>query len=117
MTLTEYITATLKNYNLTFKPGDVEKFLYEKAKEVKKGNCAVVDDDTVKDWILNYDPDYTKKKSQAAAATVAENNAVVEKKNAAIKAQQKEAKKETKAKEPEKKKVAKDEQISIFDLL
>lgn len=115
MTLTEYITATLKNYNLTFKPGDVEKFLYEKAKEVKKGNCAVVDDDTVKDWILNYDPDYKKKKSQAEVAKVAENNAVVEKKNAVIKAQQKEAKE--KAKEPKKKKVEKDEQISIFDLL
>lgn len=115
MTLTEYITATLKNYNLNFKAKDVEAFLYDKAREVKKGNCAVVDDDTVKDWILNYDPDYKKKKSQEAAAEVAENNTVVEKKNAVIKAQQKEAKE--KAKEPEKKKVAKDEQISIFDLL
>jgi hypothetical protein len=115
MTLTEYITATLKNYNLTFKPGDVEAFLYDKAREVKKGNCAVVDDDTVKDWILNYDPEYKKKQSQAEVAKVAENNAVVEKKNAVIKAQEKETKE--KAKFPEKKKVAKDEQISIFDLL
>lgn len=105
MTLTEYINETLKAYNLKFKASEIEGYLYDKAREVKKGNCAVVDDETVKEWIINYDPE---KRGKSWAEKAAEKKATEEEK-----VEQPKPEKKVKPKKEEKK----DDQINIFDFL
>lgn len=57
MTLQEFIQNTLTAYNLEYKVEDVSKYLYDKAREIREGKSVVaVDDETVKEWIINYDP-------------------------------------------------------------
>ena len=60
MTLTEFIDRIKLENNIQFETKDIEQSIIRKARKVKTGNCAAVDDETVKQWILEYDPEKEK---------------------------------------------------------
>ena len=97
MTLNQFIKETLQAYSLKFEEQDVERYIYRKAREECKGSSIAIDDETVKEWIINFDP----AKEEKPAPTPKVEAKTVEKP------------KPTKPKKEKKN----DEQISIFDLL
>ena len=105
MTLKEYIEKVLQEYNLNHKELDVERYINSKARDHAVGNVAVIDDETIKEWIINYDP----KAIETEAKEKAQKQAT-EQMNVAIR------NKEIKEKQEPKPEVKKDEQISLFDL-
>lgn len=111
MTLKEYIEQVLKDYNLKHTVLDVERYLNNKARDQAVGNVAVIDDETVKEWIINFDPAAIEAEEKAKAQKHATEQVKVAVKNKEIKEKQ-----EPKP-EPKKEEVKKDEQISLFDLL
>lgn len=100
MTLMEFIQNTLKAYSLKFSENDVKRYIMEKARAECQGSSIAIDDETIKEWILNYDP-------AKAPAPKAEVKAVEKPK----------PKQESKPAPKPKKEKKNDEQISIFDLL
>lgn len=96
MTLMEFIQDTLKAYSLKFSENDVKRYIMEKARAECQGSSIAIDDETIKEWILNYDP---------AKAPKAE-----------VKPLEKPKPKPEPKPTPKKEKKT-DEQISIFDLL
>ena len=52
MTLKEFIEKTKAEEGITTDTDDIRKYLIDKAEKQKSGMVAVVDDDTVKEWIL-----------------------------------------------------------------
>lgn len=98
MTLTQFIQDTLKAYSLEFKENEVERYIMQKARAECKGSSIAIDDETIKEWILNYDP-----AKAPAPAPKAEVKAVEKPKPAPKPAPKKEKKN--------------DEQISLFDFL
>lgn len=99
MTLNQFIKETLQAYSLKFEEQDVERYIYRKAREECKGSSIAIDDETIKEWILNYDPAKEPKTEPAPKAEVK-----------AVELKPKPAPKPKKEKKN-------DEQISIFDLL
>ncbi len=100
MTLMEFIQDTLKAYSLKFSENDVKRYIMEKARAECQGTSIAIDDETIKEWILNYDP----AKAPAPAP------------KAEVKAVEK-PKPKPEPKPAPKKEKKNDEQISIFDLL
>lgn len=98
MTLLEFIQNTIKAYSLKFNENDVKRYIMEKARAECQGSSIAIDDETIKEWILNYDP----AKEPAPKAEVK----AVEK-----------PKPKPEPKPAPKKEKKNDEQISIFDLL
>lgn len=111
MSLKEFIENVLKEYEMEYKPEDVEKYIISKARDMAVKNVAAVDDETVKDWIVNYDPvqkhspeaqkiiDNKKEKSAQAVKPV------IQKKLKPIKIEEKKEEKKQ------------NEQLSLFDIL
>ena len=61
MTLTEYIDKIKLENNIQYDTQDIEKHVKEMAKkEPTKNGCAVVDDETVAKWIIEYKPEEKK---------------------------------------------------------
>lgn len=110
MQLDEFIKKVLEDYKMKYNVAAVHGYVVTKAKELAKQNVAVVDDETVKDWIVNYDPKALEeeKKAKAQARTTEQANVAVK---------NKEIKEKQEPKPEPKKEVKKDDQISIFDLL
>lgn len=98
MTIEQFIEKILKDYNLEFKPVDVYQYVKKKAKSIAVQNCAIVDDDTVKDWILSFDESKLKEPIEAVSYTEPIKKA------------------EVKPKAEPKKKETDYEQITLFDL-
>lgn len=110
MQLDEFIKKVLEDYKMKYSVSEVHSYVVKKAKEKAKQNVAVVDDETVKDWIVNYDPKALEEEKKAKAQSHAN-----EQMNVAVK--NKEIKEKQEPKPEPKKEVKKDDQISIFDLL
>ena len=101
MTLEEFIDKVIADYGLAFDKKAVREHIMDEARKVATGNIACVDDDTVKEWILNFDP--TKKAERVVATVKTVPKPVVEKKFKPVKVEEK---------KPE---VKKDVQLSLFD--
>ena len=58
MTLTEYIEKIKAENGIQFETAGIEKHINDKAREANKdkSGCICIDDETVKKWILEYDP-------------------------------------------------------------
>ena len=110
MQLNEFIKKVLEDYKMNYSVPSVEGYIVSKARALAKQNVAVVDDETVKDWIVNYDPKALEEEKEAKA-----QNHATEQMNVAVK--NKEIKEKQEPKPEPKKEVKKDDQISIFDLL
>lgn len=110
MQLNEFIKKVLEDYKMNYSVPSVEGYIVSKARALAKQNVAVVDDETVKDWIVNYDPKALEEEKKAKAQSHAN-----EQMNVAVKS--KEIKEKQEPKPEPKKEVKKDDQISIFDLL
>ena len=110
MQLDEFIKKVLEDYKMNYSVAAVRGYVVTKAKELAKQNVAVVDDETVKDWIVNYDPKALEEEKKVKA-----QNHATEQMNVAVK--NKEIKEKQEPKPEPKKEVKKDDQISIFDLL
>lgn len=110
MQLDEFIKKVLEDYKMKYSVSEVHSYVVTKAKEMAKQNVAVVDDETVKDWIVNYDPKALEEEKKAKTQSHA-----TEQMNVAVK--NKEIKEKQEPKPEPKKEVKKDDQISIFDLL
>ena len=103
MTIQEFIKQTLDSYDLKHDPEKVLQSIRMRAQALAKNGMAAVDDDTVKDWILQFDP--------------SEKYAEIKKKAAEKKEEPKpiEVKKDPPKKE--KKEEKQNEQLSLFDIL
>lgn len=110
MQLNEFIKKVLEDYKMNYSVPSVEGYIVSKARALAKQNVAVVDDETVKDWIVNYDPKALEEEKKAKT-----QSHVTEQMNVAVK--NKEIKEKQEPKPEPKKEVKKDDQISIFDLL
>lgn len=110
MQLDEFIKKVLEDYKMNYSVPSVEGYIVSKARALAKQNVAVVDDETVKDWIVNYDPKALEEEKKAKT-----QSHVIEQMNVAVK--NKETKEKQEPKPEPKKEVKKDDQISIFDLL
>lgn len=110
MQLNEFIKKVLEDYKMNYSVPSVEGYIVSKARALAKQNVAVVDDETVKDWIVNYDPKALEEEKKAKT-----QSRVTEQMNVAVK--NKEIKEKQEPKPEPKKEVKKDDQISIFDLL
>ena len=76
MTLTEFIERVKLENGIQFDTKDIEKSIVEKARKAKTGNCAAVDDETVKKWILEYKPGEKKEEKKAEPKEEAKTVAV-----------------------------------------
>ena len=114
MTLKEFITQLKADYNLQKTVDQIEAIVTRHAREEAKGNVAVIDDDTVKDWIINSDAEQIIEKPAPAAevkAMTAKTSKVAQK----LYEKYVEKKPEPPKAEPKEKKEY--EQTSLFDLL
>ena len=73
MTLTEFIDRVKLENSIEFETKDIEKAIVSNAQKLRSGNCAAVDDETVKKWILEYKPGEKKEepKKETKTETVA----------------------------------------------
>ena len=110
MQLDEFIQKVLDDYKMKYTVASVHGYVMTKARALAKQSVAVVDDETVKDWIVNYDPKAVEEEKKAKTQARATEQANVAVKNKEIKEKQE-------PKPEPKKEVKKDDQISIFDLL
>lgn len=105
MTLDDFIAQVLAEYGLPFQASSVRSYVVDQARKVATRNVACIDDDTVKDWIINYSPNkgsYEEKAlKKAEVKTVAPP---IQKKFKPVKVE-------------EKKEEKKDVQLSLFDIL
>lgn len=73
MTLNEFIEGLKKDYKLQKSVDQIRQIIISKAHKEAKGNCAVIDDDTIKDWIINADTEAVPEKPIPAAVTTAKS--------------------------------------------
>lgn len=103
MTLDDFIAQVLAEYGLPFQASLVRSYVVDQARKVATRNVACIDDDTVKDWIINYSPNKGswEEKALKKKETVAPP---IQKKFKPVKVE-------------EKKEEKKDVQLSLFDIL
>lgn len=111
MTLTEFITQLKEDYNLQKTVAQIEGIVKNHAKAAAVSGVAVIDDDTVKDWIINAD---NEKEEEPVAKTTKTSKEYTEKIKEKYE-KKPEPKPEPKKEEPKEKKEY--EQTSLFDLL
>lgn len=109
MTIQEFIKKTLDDYSLPHDPTSVLNSIKDKARAQAKNGVAAIDDETVKDWILAYDPNEKPAVQPKAEKKHEPKTEWVKAKSGAVKI--KEPPKE------EKKEEQQNEQLSLFDLL
>ncbi|MBR2578018.1 MAG: hypothetical protein IKE38_03705 [Erysipelotrichaceae bacterium] len=56
MTLNEYIEKIKLEHNIKYSTQAIENYVTDKARELLKSRSGAVDDETVKAWILEFDP-------------------------------------------------------------
>lgn len=64
MTLTEYIEKIKTENAITYGTHKIEEYINSKAKEVLKGKNGAIDDETIKKWILEYEPNKAEEKTE-----------------------------------------------------
>ena len=118
MTLLEFIEKVKMENNIQTSIKDLEALIYKKAKEeAGRSNSVSIDDETVKNWILNYEELASDEEKKAAElrkkreAEKAEFDA-----EQAMKKAQREAEARAKAEAEEKAKREKEGQLSLWDL-
>lgn len=118
MTLLEFIEKVKMDHNIQTSIKDLEALIYKKAKEeAGRSNATCIDDETVKNWILNYEElasDEEKKAAELRERREAEK-AAFDAEQAKKKAQR-EAEARAKAEAEEKAKREKEGQLSLWDL-
>ena len=57
MTLIEFIEQIKKENDIAYKTEDIEKQIMDKAKKQLNNKDGAIDDETIKEWILNYNPE------------------------------------------------------------
>lgn len=118
MTLLEFIEKVKMEHNIQTSIKDLEALIYKKAKEEAGRRSSVsIDDETVKNWILNYEElasDEEKKAAELRERREAEK-AAFDAEQAKKKAQR-EAEERAKAEAEEKAKREKEGQLSLWDL-
>lgn len=57
MTLNEFIEKVKSENNITYETEDILDQITDKAKEHLNGKDGGIDDETIKEWILNYNPE------------------------------------------------------------
>ena len=111
MTIQEFIKQTLDSYDLKHDPEKVLQSIRMRAQALEKNGMAAVDDDTVKDWILQFDPNekYAEIKKK-----------VVEKKETNVKQMLNKCEtnvRHSNSNSDSKKEEKQNEQLSLFDIL
>ena len=118
MTLLEFIEKVKMEHNIQTPIKDLKALIYKKAKEeAGRSNSVSIDDETVKNWILNYEElasDEEKKAAELRERREAEK-AEFDAKQAKKKAER-EAEARAKAEAEEKAKREKEGQLSLWDL-
>ncbi len=56
MTLNEYIEKIKLEHNIEYSAQAIENYVTDKAKKLLKSRSGAVDDETVKSWILEFNP-------------------------------------------------------------
>lgn len=115
MTLKEFITQLKADYNLQKTVDQIEAIVTRHAREEAKGNVAVIDDDTVKDWIINADNEKEEEPVIKTAKTAEEYDKKIKEKYGKKPEPKREPKPEPPKEEPKEEKAY--EQTSLFDLL
>lgn len=77
MTLKEFVNKTILENNLQFKVDDVVDNINKKAKEYLGGKNGAIDDETIKNWIINYKPDNVEVKETEEEIKPIENHKIV----------------------------------------
>ena len=72
MKLNEYIDKIKAEYKIPYETKDISRYIIDCAHKQKEGNCAVLDDETVKNLIVTYDPSKAPKSNIAATVQMAE---------------------------------------------
>ena len=103
MTLDDFIAKVLADYGLPFQQSSIRSYVMDQARAVAVRNVACIDDDTVKDWIINYSPNKGSWEEKHIEKK-AEVKPPVQKKFKPVKIE-------------EKKEEKKDVQLSLFDIL
>lgn len=118
MTLLEFIEKVKMEHNIQTSIKDLEALIYKKAKEeAGRSNSVSIDDETIKNWILNYEElasDEEKKAAELRERREAEK-AAFDAEQAKKKAER-EAEERAKAEAEEKAKREKEGQLSLWDL-
>lgn len=78
MTLNEYIEKVKAENNITYTTKEIANYIRDCARKQKEGDCAVLDDETVKNLILTYDPSKAPKKEIKATVVSSENKKTAE---------------------------------------
>lgn len=111
MTLTEFIKQLKEDYKLQKTVSQIEGIVKKHAKAAAVSGVAVIDDDTVKDWIINADNEKEEEPVVQTVKTAEEYDKKIKEKYG----KKPEPKPEPKKEEPKEKKEY--EQTSLFDLL
>ena len=111
MTLKEFIMQLKADYNLQKTVDQIEAIVKKHARAAAISGVAVIDDDTVKDWIINADNEKDEKPVIKTVKTAEEYDKKIKKKYG----KKPEPKQEPKKEEAKEKKEY--EQTSLFDLL
>lgn len=111
MTLKEFITQIKADYNLQKTEDQIEAIVKRHAREAAVSGVAVIDDDTVKDWIINADNEKEEEPVAKTVKTAEEYDKKIKEKYG----KKPEPKPEPKKEDPKEKKEY--EQTSLFDLL
>ena len=72
MTLNEFIEQVKSENNITYETEDILDQITDKAKEHLNGKDGGIDDETIKNWIMNYDPNYKPVKKNKQEKNVEE---------------------------------------------
>lgn len=111
MTLNEYIDKIKAENNITYETKDIANYIKDCARKQKEGDCAVLDNETVKNLIVTYDPSKAPKKEIKATVSSENKKSVEEIQKEAIAEAKKE---EPKAEKPKKEEKQRDwEQTSL----
>ena len=115
MTIQEFIKQTLDSYDLKHDPEKVLQSIRMRAQALAKNGMAAVDDDTVKDWILQYDPAEKYAEIKAKVTEKKETNVkqTLNKCETNVSHSNSNSNSDSKSKKEEKQ----NEQLSLFDIL
>lgn len=76
MTLTEYIEKVKLENNISYPTENIEQYIMDKAHDKAVHNVAAVDDETIRQWIIEYRPTPTEMKNKPKVPTAEELRAL-----------------------------------------
>lgn len=79
MDLTEFIDKTKVELGIKYPTKDIEDYIRAGARKIAKNNCAVINDEEIREWILQYTPeDSDKAKEEKEDKTILSPETIAE---------------------------------------